>query len=46
MTCGLNGMVGGEGRCVTVEVPNLPPFRRSVVVRVPADAVEGIVRAH
>ena len=24
----------------------LPPFRRSIVVRVPADAVEGIVRPH
>ena len=44
--CKLECYLPWEDRRVTVEAPNLPPFRRSVVVRVPADAVEGIVRAH
>ena len=35
-----------EDRWATVDAPTLPPFKRSIVVRVPADAVEGVVRAH
>ena len=31
---------------VTVDAPLLPPFRRSIVVRVPAGTVEGVVRPH
>jgi len=35
-----------EDRRVTVNAPKLPPFRRSIVVRVPAGAVEGVIRPH
>ncbi len=35
-----------EDRNVTVDAPKLPPFKHSIVVKVPANAVEGIVRAH
>ena len=35
-----------EDRHVTCDAPLLPPFRRSIVVRVPAEATEGVVRPH
>ena len=35
-----------EDKHVTRKAPVLPPFRRSIVVRVPADATEGVVRQH
>jgi len=44
--CNLDCYLPWEDRRVTVKAPTLPPFKRSIVVRVPADAVEGIVRAH
>ena len=44
--CKLDCYLPWEDRHVTVDAPMLPPFRRSIVVRVPADAVEGVVRPH
>lgn len=44
--CKLACYLPWEDRWMTVDAPALPPFRRSIVVRVPADAVEGVVRAH
>ena len=44
--CKLECYLPWEDRRVTVEGPNLPLFKRSIVVRVPADAVEGVVRPH
>jgi len=44
--CRLECYLPWEDRRVTVDAPNLPPFRRSIVVRVPAGAVEGVVRPH
>lgn len=35
-----------EDKHVAQEAPVLPPFRRSIVLRVPADATEGVVRPH
>ena len=35
-----------EDTHVTVDAPLLPPFRRSIVVRVPTETVEGVVRPH
>ena len=44
--CTFNCYLPWEDRRVTVAAPTLPPFRRSIVVRLPSDAVEGVVRAH
>jgi len=44
--CKMECYLPWEDRRVTVDAPILPPFKRSIVVRVPADAVEGVVRAH
>jgi len=44
--CQLACYLPWEDRSVTVDAPTLPPFKRSIVVRVPADAVEGVVRPH
>ncbi len=44
--CKLDCYLPWEDRHVTVDAPTLPPFRRSIVVRVPAENVEGVVRAH
>ena len=44
--CALECYLPWEDRRVTVKASRLPPFRRSIVVRVPADAVEGVVRPH
>lgn len=44
--CKLDCYLPWEDRRVTVDSPKLPPFKRSIVVRVPANAVEGVVRAH
>ena len=35
-----------EDKHVAQEAPVLPPFRRSIVLRVPADATEGVVHPH
>lgn len=45
-SCELECYLPWEDRRVTVKAPRLPPFRRSIVVRVPSAAVEGIVRPH
>ena len=44
--CALDCYLPWEDRRVTVPAPALPPFRRSIVVRVPSAAVEGVVRPH
>lgn len=44
--CKLNCYLPWEDRRVTVDAPKLPSFKRSIVVRIPADAVEGLVRPH
>ena len=44
--CKLACYLPWENRYETVEAPKLPPFRLSIVVRVPANAVDGIIRAH
>lgn len=44
--CALDCYLPWEDRRVTVPAPTLPPFRRSVVVRVPSASVEGVVRPH
>ena len=44
--CTLDCYLPWQDRHVRVKAPTLPPFKRSIVVRVPASAVEGIVRAH
>ena len=44
--CKLECYLPWEDRALTVNAPVLPPFKRSIVVRVPAGAVEGVVRAH
>ena len=44
--CKLDCYLPWEDRRVTVDAPTLPAFRRSIVVRVPSSAVEGVVRPH
>jgi len=44
--CDLDCYLPWEDRRVTVKAPRLPAFRRSIVVRVPSVAVEGVVRPH
>ncbi len=44
--CSYDCYLPWEDRRVTVPAQKLPPFRRSIVVRVPADAVDGLVRPH
>lgn len=44
--CKLDCYLPWEDRRVIVDGPTLPSFKRSIVVRVPADAVEGMVRPH
>ncbi|MCQ2391184.1 MAG: hypothetical protein MJ240_07155 [Kiritimatiellae bacterium] len=44
--CELDCYLPWEDCRTTVHSPKLPPFKRSIVVRVQADAVEGVVRAH
>ena len=44
--CTLDCYLPWEDRRVSVAAPTLPPFRRSIVVRVPTSAVEGVVRPH
>lgn len=44
--CKLDCYLPWEDRHLSVDAPTLPPFKRSIVVRVPATAVEGVVRAH
>lgn len=44
--CRLDCYLPWEDRRVAVDAPTLPPFKRSIVVRVPAGAVEGIARPH
>jgi len=45
-SCKMECYLPWEDRRVTVDAPRLPPFTRSIVVRVPGDAVEGVVRPH
>lgn len=44
--CSCDCYLPWEDRRVTVDTSCLPPFRRSIVVRIPADAVDGLVRPH
>lgn len=44
--CTLDCYLPWEDRRVSVQAPCLPPFTRSIVVRVPSTAVDGLVRAH
>jgi len=44
--CRLACYLPWDDRHLTVDAPRLPPFRRSIVVTVPANAVEGVVRPH
>lgn len=44
--CRMDCYLPFEDRHVTVDAPVLPPFRRSIVVRVPSGATEGVVRPH
>ena len=44
--CKLDCYLPWEDRRVSVDGPKLPPFRRSIVVKVPTSAVEGVVRPH
>ena len=44
--CAMECYLPFEDRHVTLDAPDLPPFRRSIVVRVPAEATEGVVRPH
>ena len=43
-SCTLDCYLPWEDRRVSVRAPQLPPFKRSIVVRVPTSAVEGVVR--